>query len=170
MSVDFAKYNYTVKENVGTGNIQRQDDIPLLQEALRKGGADAVVRRLPRGLDEELNKDWIPPSEELVETVDNPVTQAPASKVLATGKTKAVSTTTKPTADHVPTSPAPPALSAASALNIPIATRRGRGRGTFSKQLKASRDAKPLSGGQWQRIALARAFMRSDEADLVVFE
>jgi len=28
----------------------------------------------------------------------------------------------------------------------------------------------PLSGGQWQRVALSRAFLRSDEADLVVFD
>jgi ABC-type transport system involved in cytochrome bd biosynthesis fused ATPase/permease subunit len=27
-----------------------------------------------------------------------------------------------------------------------------------------------LSGGQWQKLALARAFMRADDADLVVFE
>lgn len=27
-----------------------------------------------------------------------------------------------------------------------------------------------LSGGQWQKLALSRAFMRADEADLVVFE
>jgi ABC-type lipoprotein export system ATPase subunit len=27
-----------------------------------------------------------------------------------------------------------------------------------------------LSGGQWQRVALSRAFMRASEADLVVFE
>lgn len=40
-------------------------------------------------------------------------------------------------------------------------------------KLKGSK-AKPiiagLSGGQWQRVALSRAFMRSEEADLVVFE
>lgn len=27
-----------------------------------------------------------------------------------------------------------------------------------------------LSSGQWQRVALSRAFLRADEADLVVFE
>lgn len=31
-------------------------------------------------------------------------------------------------------------------------------------------DGLSLSGGQWQRIALARAFMRADSADLVVFD
>lgn len=34
----------------------------------------------------------------------------------------------------------------------------------------AERKGIGLSGGQWQRIALARAFMRSDRSDLVVFD
>lgn len=39
------------------------DDSELLNEALRRGGADAVTKQLPKGIDEELNKDWMPPAD-----------------------------------------------------------------------------------------------------------
>lgn len=52
---DYVKYNSTLRENVGTGNYLRMDDEGLLEDALRKGGADAVVATLPKGLDEELD-------------------------------------------------------------------------------------------------------------------
>lgn len=198
---DFAKYNYTVKENVNTGNYRRRDDTELLEDALKKGGADEVVRRLPKGLDEILNKDWIPPQEELVD-VKTPETPAapPAPNVsktlsvetsgIAPGLRKGaftaipdgavvqspMSITPSGGSERKPSNSVPirsdagPARSksAHTVVNgVPI-VRRGKRVGM--KQMMAARDAKPLSGGQWQRLALSRAFMRSEEADLVVFE
>ncbi|KAG9025527.1 hypothetical protein FRB95_010076 [Tulasnella sp. JGI-2019a] len=155
---DYAKYNFSVKENVGTGNYTRMDDAELLNEALRKGGADAVVKRLPKGVDEELNKDWIPPTE----GEGGAGAGQPSSSMLPP--------------PPPPPGPPPPGKGRGGgppsfSLTLNRGQKGGRGRGgpAMRAQMMAMR-GKPLSGGQWQRIALARAFMRSDEADLVVFD
>lgn len=162
LKLDYAKYNFTVKENVGTGNYQRMDDSELLNEALRKGGADTVVKHLPKGLDEQLNKDWAPPAEgEGGVRAGQPSSGAP------------------PPPPPGPPPPGgrggpPPPGSDGPSLKINLNKRgkggRGRGGGPAARMRMMAMAGKPLSGGQWQRIALARAFMRSDEADLVVFE
>ncbi|KAG8859725.1 hypothetical protein FRB96_004299 [Tulasnella sp. 330] len=169
---NYAKYNFTIKENVGTGNYRRMDDSELLNEALRKGGADTVVKQLPKGLEEQLNKDWAPPAE--------------GEGGVRAGQPSSGALPPPPPGPPPPGPPPPggrggppPPGSDGPSLKINLNKRgkRGRGRGggpggvdRAARMMMMAMAGKPLSGGQWQRIALARAFMRSDEADLVVFD
>lgn len=86
---DFARYQITVGENIGAGDVSHFDDHSRWQQAATQGMADEFIRSLPAGFDTQLGK-WF-------------------------------------------------------------------------------RDGRELSGGQWQKIALARAFMRS-EADILVLD
>ena len=86
---DFNQYQLSVRENIGLGSIDHLDDVPRIQRAAERGGADSVAAALPDGLDARLGT-WFEKGSE-------------------------------------------------------------------------------LSGGQWQKIALARAFMR-EEADILVLD
>ncbi|KAG8904990.1 hypothetical protein FRB99_000904 [Tulasnella sp. 403] len=158
---DYAKYNLSVKENVGTGNYPRIGDAALMAEALKKGGADGIVSKFPKGVEERLSKVWIP----------------------AGGKETGL--LPRPQAQGVPPQPPPPPPAKpqppSGASNLPPETSPTPAKAVTSSPPQASNGAvqepkvlgrlgQGLSGGQWQRIALARAFMRSEEADLVVFD
>lgn len=150
---DYAKYNLTLKENVGTGNYPRMEDRDLMHDALSKAGADAVVSKLPKGINEELEKFWTPPLGEDVGAL--PSLAAPPFPL--------------PGPPPPGLGPPPPPSSAGPPAMTKMAAISGGRKGRRMMRMNA-REAKGLSGGQWQRVALARAFMRSDEADLVVFE
>ncbi|MGW5362875.1 ABC transporter ATP-binding protein [Actinopolymorpha pittospori] len=53
---DFVKFQLTAREVVGIGDTERQDDEQAIQAALVRGDAEAVVARLPKGLDTQLGK------------------------------------------------------------------------------------------------------------------
>ncbi|MEQ4206849.1 ABC transporter ATP-binding protein [Actinopolymorpha sp. B9G3] len=53
---DFTKFEFTVRESVGIGDLARMDDEETVGTALRRGGAVGVVRDLPNGLDTQLGK------------------------------------------------------------------------------------------------------------------
>lgn len=61
---DFSRYQLTVRENVGFGEVARLADDAHLAEALTKGGATALVERLPSKLDAQLGK-WFDEGAEL---------------------------------------------------------------------------------------------------------
>jgi ATP-binding cassette subfamily B protein len=86
---DFNRYQFTVRENVGVGSIDHAADTARVERAIERGGATAVVGKLPLGLEAPLGR-WF-------------------------------------------------------------------------------NDGAELSGGQWQTIALARAYMR-EEADILVLD
>lgn len=86
---DFNQYQLLLRENVGVGSVEHLGEDQRILRAIDRGGADAVVERLPQGLDTQLGR-WFANGAE-------------------------------------------------------------------------------LSGGQWQKIALARAFMR-EEADILVLD
>jgi ATP-binding cassette subfamily B protein len=86
---DFNQYQFSVRENIGMGSVEHLEDLPRIERAARRGGADAVAAELPAGLEARLGT-WFEKGSE-------------------------------------------------------------------------------LSGGQWQKIALARAFMR-EEADILVLD
>jgi ATP-binding cassette subfamily B protein len=86
---DFNQYQLKLRENVGVGSVQHLEEVPRIERALRRGGAEAVVSGLPSGIETPLGR-WF-------------------------------------------------------------------------------QDGVELSGGQWQKLALARAFMR-EQADILVLD
>ena len=61
---DFNQYQFTVRENVGLGNVERLTDEPCLLTAVKNGGAEPVIEQLSRGLDTQLGR-WFDDGEEL---------------------------------------------------------------------------------------------------------
>ncbi|HEU4410942.1 MAG TPA: ABC transporter ATP-binding protein [Polyangiaceae bacterium] len=53
---DFNRYQFTVRENVGFGDVVRLDDAERLGRAVERGGASPVVGALPQGLETQLGK------------------------------------------------------------------------------------------------------------------
>jgi ATP-binding cassette, subfamily B, bacterial len=61
---DFVRYQLTVRENIGFGQIDRLEDGERVQDAAERGGADQVVAELPEGLDTMLGR-WFEKGHEL---------------------------------------------------------------------------------------------------------
>ncbi len=61
---DFSRYQLTVRENVGFGEVDRMADDEHLDTAVEKGGATELIRRLPSKLDHQLGK-WFDEGAEL---------------------------------------------------------------------------------------------------------
>jgi ATP-binding cassette subfamily B protein/ATP-binding cassette subfamily C protein len=61
---DFVRYQFTAAENVGLGNPLHVADRPRIEEAARRGGAEALVTALPRGWDTVLGG-WFEAGHEL---------------------------------------------------------------------------------------------------------
>ena len=53
---DFIKYQFTFKENVIFGNLDKKDNIELLKEAIKQSGADKYLEQLPKGIDQVVGK------------------------------------------------------------------------------------------------------------------
>lgn len=47
---DFFLFHFTLGENVGIGDVANVDNEELIQEAMRKGGAQQLISKLPKGL------------------------------------------------------------------------------------------------------------------------
>jgi ATP-binding cassette subfamily B protein len=61
---DFVKYQLTVKENIGFGQIDKLDDAERVNDAAERGGADEVVAELPNGIETMLGR-WFEKGHEL---------------------------------------------------------------------------------------------------------
>ncbi len=61
---DFVRYQLTVRENIGFGQIDRLEDDERVREAAERGGADTVVAELPQGMDTMLGR-WFEKGHEL---------------------------------------------------------------------------------------------------------
>jgi len=48
---DYGRYNLTVRENIGFGNIDHIDNHQDIIQAAQKSGAEGIISRLPRGYD-----------------------------------------------------------------------------------------------------------------------
>ena len=55
---DFMRYEFLARRTVGLGDVDRMEAKPAVEAAVERGGADDVVRRLPRGLDTQLGPAW----------------------------------------------------------------------------------------------------------------
>jgi ATP-binding cassette subfamily B protein len=56
MFQDYATYQLSAAENIGVGNVDRVDDRAAILAAAERGGADAVIERLPEGYATTLGK------------------------------------------------------------------------------------------------------------------
>jgi len=55
---DFVRYQFSIKENIGFGQIEELDNMERIEEAAGKGGADEVVAPLPEGYETILGRRW----------------------------------------------------------------------------------------------------------------
>jgi ATP-binding cassette subfamily B protein len=55
---DFMRFEFLARQTVGLGELARLEDVPALEAAVARAGADDVVARLPRGLDTQLGPTW----------------------------------------------------------------------------------------------------------------
>jgi ATP-binding cassette subfamily B protein len=53
---DFIRYQFTFKENIIYGNLQKKNDLKSLQEAIKNSGADSYVNDLPKGVEQIVGK------------------------------------------------------------------------------------------------------------------
>lgn len=186
---DHSKYSLTLRENVGIGDVPRlqagteDDDDQAIQVALKRGGAEAIARQI--GLDGMLNRHGVPdvgaghavedgaaddgqPATSLDDDMLPPPPPPGPPPHMRGGSGGLFSAHVGgggrggPGGRGPPPGPPPPEVMAAMAA--------AAGKGHPLSAAAADHQRTPLSGGQWQRLALSRAFMRADEADLVVFE
>ena len=140
---DFSKYSLSLRENVGVGDVKRMDEIDEIHLAIERGGAEKVRETV--GMEGLLNRAGVPDVEDGGEGLNS--RKKKKASVVKKLNTAAVA---KPTS-----------ISQLAALF--------GGKKHEEKQEEEEKKV-PLSGGQWQRVALSRAFLRADEADLVIFE
>ena len=55
---DFSRFEFVARETVGVGNLPAIDDVPAVEAALGRAGADDVPGTLPAGLETQLGRDW----------------------------------------------------------------------------------------------------------------
>ncbi|NJN53604.1 MAG: ATP-binding cassette domain-containing protein [Anaerolineae bacterium] len=55
---DFVRYNLTMRENIGLGDVAHLADEVRIQQAARQAGLTAVIEQLPRGYDTVLSR-WL---------------------------------------------------------------------------------------------------------------
>lgn len=55
---DFSRFEFVARETVGVGKLPAIDDVPAVEAALVRAGADDVPGTLPAGLETQLGRDW----------------------------------------------------------------------------------------------------------------
>lgn len=167
---DFNKYNLTLRENIGIGYISQMSSEDAIDGAITRGGAEAIKERF--GLDALLDRSGVPDVGG-GNDLDSNITDGPLDDIQEAGpppdfpplgsrpdkglRGRYAGHEGPRTGGPAEQPPGPPPISG---------ERMGHGYGGT----EGSKNRVALSGGQWQRIALAKAFMRADVADLVVFE
>ena len=160
-------YPATLRENVGVGRLDKIDHRAAILRAMEWGRADAVVKELgsmevllgphqrpggsamanPDDRDDEANDDADKTAADPQADGEAEPGATAGDNQLAGGKAQLEEDGTK---NDIPDS--------GTELLSPEA------------EVKRKTEHRALSGGQWQRIALSRAVLRAEEADLVVFE
>jgi len=153
---DFARYQLIVGENIGIGDVDNIEDGNQIEEAARKGMADEFVRDLPLDYQTQLGT-WFKDGKELSggqwqkialsrafmrSKADILILDEPTAAIDARAEAEIFEHFNDLTDNRI---------------SIIISL------GTWFK------DGKELSGGQWQKIALSRAFMRS-KADILILD
>ena len=55
---DFVRYQFTVRENIGFGQVDALDDLGRIQDAADRGGASPIIEKMPQGYDTMLGRRW----------------------------------------------------------------------------------------------------------------
>ena len=55
---DFSRFEFVARETVGVGNLPTIDEVPAVEAALVRAGADDIPGTLPAGLETQLGRDW----------------------------------------------------------------------------------------------------------------
>ncbi|MGH2351501.1 MAG: ATP-binding cassette domain-containing protein, partial [Chloroflexota bacterium] len=55
---DFSRFEFTLRESVGLGDLARWDDVPALEHAMARAGAEGMASTLPAGWETQLGKAW----------------------------------------------------------------------------------------------------------------
>mgnify|MGYP001765491134 CR=1 FL=1 len=55
---DFVRYQFTVRENIGFGQVDALDDLERIKDAAARGGASEVIESMPQGYDTMLGRRW----------------------------------------------------------------------------------------------------------------
>lgn len=55
---DFVRYQFTVRENIGFGQVDALDDFDRIRDAANRGGATPVIDSLPQGYETMLGRRW----------------------------------------------------------------------------------------------------------------
>jgi ABC-type multidrug transport system fused ATPase/permease subunit len=143
---DYCKYDLTLRDNVGLGDLKRMGEDKTIMTAVERGGAKALHEAL--GPSTWLTASWpgfanSALNEQGIKKKNKPMTHRRA------GATKKKGNWLSDFVEYV--------------FNIQPDTDN-------KEKKKQDGETCSLSGGQWQRVALSRAFMRADTADLIVFD
>ncbi len=55
---DFVRYQFTVQENIGFGQVDSLDDLNRIKDAADRGGASQIIADMPQGYDTMLGRRW----------------------------------------------------------------------------------------------------------------
>lgn len=55
---DFVRYQFSVRENIGFGQIDAEDDLARVKDAANRSGADEFIEELPQGYETVLGRRW----------------------------------------------------------------------------------------------------------------
>ena len=55
---DFVRYQFTVQENIGFGQVDALDDLKRIRDAADRGGAGPIIENMPQGYDTMLGRRW----------------------------------------------------------------------------------------------------------------
>lgn len=156
---NFCQFPLTIKDNIGVGLVEMIDDLPAIREAARKGGAEEVLKN--HGLNGMLGSAGVPGSfvPRVAISEEDGEERKPEEKEDVKGEEKS---------------------GKQEQAEVKKGSKESQEPKSPQKKEFLSSDLRPsppgyqasinLSGGEAQRVALARSFMRADEATLVVFE
>lgn len=55
---DFVRYQFTMRENIGFGQVDALDDLARIKEAADRGGASPIIEKMPQGYETMLGRHW----------------------------------------------------------------------------------------------------------------
>lgn len=181
---DFKRFPWTLRQNVGVGKISLMHDDEALGQAMTKGGAQTILDKI--GLDDTLNPFGFRDTKDEYGPFSGTVTSGKkkkgkgqkAHKTAGEKEEKREGSLSGTAADEdeedeedVTDKPsiAARAVSAISSVFFQDHRAVKRRHRALAKNQRQDKHA-AMSGGEWQRVALSRAFLRSQDVDVVMFD